>query len=239
MTGSSCWPRSRGASTRAERRHAAWLASLLIATTPLAAQQPAGQLLPGNLPIELDAAWSELDRRSDRLLFRDLTVTQGDLRLKADEAIASPADFENSRWVFTGNVVMQSTDARVTAQRAEISFGAQRLQVIVLTGAPARFEQLAQRDGLPTAGRARLMEYDLTSGVVLMSGDAWLSDGSNEIAGARISYDLRNERVTADADETGQVRLRITPPERGEPTPEPQPAEPLDTRPDPATDTTP
>lgn len=148
-------------------------------------------------------------------------MTQGDLRLQADEAIASPADFENSRWVFTGNVVMQSTDARVNAERAEISFGAQRLRVVVLTGAPARFEQRTAREGLPTAGRAGLMEYDLTTGVVLMSGAAWLSDGSNEISGARISYDLRNERVTADADESGQVRLRITPPERGEPSPAP------------------
>lgn len=188
-------------------------------------------MLPGNLPIELDAAWSELDRRSDRLLFRDLTVTQGDLRLQADEAIASPADFENSRWVFTGNVVMQSADARVSAEQAEISFGAQRLQVILLTGNPARFEQLARREGLPTAGRAGLMEYDLTSGVVLMSGEAWLSDGNNEISGARISYDLRNERVTADADETGQVRLRITPPERGEPARPPQPESPADAPP--------
>jgi lipopolysaccharide export system protein LptA len=134
--------------------------------------------------------------------------------------------------VFTGNVIMQSTDARVTAQRAEISFGAQRLRVIVLTGSPARFEQLAQREGLPTAGRAGRMEYDLTSGIVVMSGAAWLSDGNNEISGARISYDLRNERVTADADETGQVRLRITPPERGETAPAPQqdapPAPPAD-----------
>ena len=185
-------------------------------------------MLPGNLPIELDAAWSELDRRSDRLLFRDLTVTQGDLRLQADEAIATPADFENSRWVFTGNVVLQSADARVTAQRAEISFGAQRLQVILLTGSPARFEQFGAREELPTAGRAGLMEYDLTSGVVLMSGEAWLSDGNNEISGARISYDLRNERVTADADETGQVRLRITPPERDESTPAPQQPAPTD-----------
>lgn len=155
-------------------------------------------------------------------------MTQGDLRLEADEAVASPADFENSRWVFTGNVVMQSTDARVTAQRAEISFGAQRLRVIELTGAPARFEQLVAREGLPTAGRAGLMEYDLTSGVVLMSGEAWLSDGSSEISGARISYDLRNERVTADAEGTGQVRLRITPPERGEAAPAAQQEAPAD-----------
>jgi len=196
-----------------------------------------GQLLPGNLPIELDAAWSELDRRSDRLLFRNLVVTQGDLRLQADEAIASPADFENSRWVFTGNVIMQSPDARVMADRAEMSFGAQRLQVVVLTGQPARFEQLTQQQGLPTAGRASRMEYDLTSGVMVMAGEAWLGDGSNEIAGARISYDLRNERVTADADETGQVRLRITPPERGGPAPDPSVEPPPEAAPDTSADT--
>ena len=55
------------------------------------------------LPIELDATWSELDRRNNRLVFRNLHITQGSLAISADEATADPADFENSTWVFTGN----------------------------------------------------------------------------------------------------------------------------------------
>jgi lipopolysaccharide export system protein LptA len=46
-----------------------------------------------------------------------------------------------------------------------------------------------------------------------MSEDAWLSDGANEVSGNRISYDLISEYIIADSDETGQVRMKINPPQ--------------------------
>ena len=49
-----------------------------------------------------------------------------------------------------------------------------------------------------------------------MSKNAWLSDGSNEISGNRIIYDLKKEYIIADADESGQVRMKINPPEQKE-----------------------
>jgi lipopolysaccharide transport protein LptA len=57
------------------------------------------------------------------------------------------------------------------------------------------------------------MEYDLESGVIRMSKDAWLSDGANEVSGNRIAYDLVSEYIIADSDETGQVRMKISPPQ--------------------------
>ena len=82
-----------------------------------------------------------------------------------------------------------------------------------LTGAPARFEQ--QRPGLKTTeGRAGTIDYDVNAAMVRLARDAWLSDGANEVTGERISYDLRREYVTADADGTGQIRMRIKPPAR-------------------------
>ncbi|MCC5794917.1 MAG: lipopolysaccharide transport periplasmic protein LptA [Chromatiales bacterium] len=166
------------------------------------------------LPIELDADFSELDRRNDRLVFRGLRVRQGELRLFADDAEATPADFENSQWTFRGNVRMQAPEASVTADRAEMSIAGQRLGSVRLTGSPASFEQAGLGPALPTSGRARRLEYDPATGIMLMVGEAWLTDGSNEISGDRITYDMRNERVTADAGEGGLVRLTITPPER-------------------------
>ena len=64
------------------------------------------------MPIELDAALSEFDRRNNRLIFRQLNIIQGSLAISADEATADPADFENSVWVFTGNVRSRMPVAR-------------------------------------------------------------------------------------------------------------------------------
>ena len=57
------------------------------------------QLAPANpaLPIDLDAAFSELDRRNNRLIFRQLNIRQGALAIKADEATADPGGFREQR----------------------------------------------------------------------------------------------------------------------------------------------
>ena len=57
------------------------------------------------------------------------------------------------------------------------------------------------------------MEYDIDAGIIKLTGDSWLSDGANEVSGNRISYDLNREFIIADADDDGQVSMKIIPPE--------------------------
>jgi lipopolysaccharide export system protein LptA len=163
------------------------------------------------LPIDLDAAFSEFDRRNDRLIFRQLNITQGTLRIKADEATADPADFANSVWVFVGNVSIRNADTQASSDRAELTFRDNQLRKAVLTGQPARFSQAGAGGKAPTEGHGQLLEYDLDTATIELVSDAFLSDGKNEISGNRIAYDLRREVVTAGTTEGGQVRMRITP----------------------------
>ncbi len=172
--------------------------------TPLTPADPA-------LPIDLDAAFSEFDRRNDRLVFRQLNIRQGALSIKADEATADPADFDNSTWVFTGNVVIVNGATRTNCSRAELSFRDNRLRKAVLTGKPAEFSQAGTGGRAPTKGRGELLEYDLEAATIRMTTNAFLSDGRNEISGNSISYDLAREVVRAGGQEGGQVRMRITP----------------------------
>jgi lipopolysaccharide export system protein LptA len=155
-------------------------------------------------------------------MFRQLNITQGALAITADEASADPADFENSVWVFTGNVTIENAGTRTSCDRAELTFRANRLRKAVLTGKPARFTQPGTGGAAATEGRGRVLEYDLDAATIQMVNDAYLSDGKSEISGSRIAYDLRREVVTAggQGDATGsgpagqqggQVRMRITP----------------------------
>lgn len=171
------------------------------------------QLAPADptLPIDLDAAFSELDRRNNRLIFRQLNIRQGALAIKADEATADPADFENSVWVFTGNVSIINAGTKASCDRAELTFRDNRLRKAILTGKPARFSQAGTGDEAATEGRGEILEYDLDAATIQMARDAWLSDGKSEISGTRIAYDLRREVVTAGGADGGQVRMRITP----------------------------
>lgn len=162
------------------------------------------------LPIELDAAYSELDRRNNRLVFKDLHITQGSLVISADEATADPADFEDSTWIFTGNVEIQNAGLKAWCDKAEMSFSNNTLIRTTLRGKPARFTQ-PRPGGDSTEGRGELLEYDLKARTIQMTSNALLSDGTNEITGSTITYDLGREVVKASNNGAGQVRMKITP----------------------------
>ncbi len=208
----------------ASLRSALLLSLGLLAAAPRPARTQEAPALPSlrDVPIDLDAAYSELDRRENRLLFRQLRISQGPLSIVADEAEANPADFSDSVWTFRGNVVIENTDAKVWCDEARMEFRENQLRRVQLTGAPARFEQRRVVERAPTQGKAGAMDYDLEAGLISMSEDAWLSDGQNEITGARIAYDLRREYVTATGED-GQVRMRIAPPAEAAPEAAPEP----------------
>ncbi len=170
-----------------------------------------------SLPIDLDADSSEFDRKRNRLVFRGLQIRQGPLRIDADEATATRLDFDDTLWVFAGNVRIENTGSTAWADSADILFQEHRIRSAEMTGRPVRFQQVsvAKEDGsiTTTRGRANVMQYDVDTGVVSMAQDAWLSDGSNEVTGDRISYDLNREIIIADAEQSGQIRMKIIPPE--------------------------
>ena len=188
------------------------MAGLALAEEEL--QQELGIEFDRTAPINLDAESSEFDRRNDRLSFTGLRIQQGELGITADNAEASRLDFEDSTWTFRGNVVIESPTTRAWSNTAEVRFLNHRLETARLTGEPARFEQQQAEKEQVTQGRAVVMEYELASSMIRLLDDAWVSDGTNEVSGPRIAYDLAREFIIADSDDSGQVRMKIKPSER-------------------------
>jgi lipopolysaccharide transport protein LptA len=165
------------------------------------------------LPISLDAASSEFDRKKNKIYFRDLTIKQGALKIVADEATATKLDFENARWEFSGSVVIENLGTTAHCDFAEVLFLGHQIRSAVMQGQPATFEQFKIDEERQTEGHANVMEYDAYTGIIRMSDEAWVSDSANEVSGNRISYDLNRQYIIADADDDGQVRMKIIPPE--------------------------
>jgi len=183
----------------------------LVAIAALA--QPAGAVMTGSrLPITLDADSSDIDRRADRLVFKGVTISQGDLGIQADEAVASTLDFANSEWTFTGHVRISMRNATLSSDAARMKFAGYQLQSARIEGQPATFRQV-ETDNSVTEGRAQVLEYDAGQSTVRLSRNAWLSEGGNEISGNVLTYNMAEERVIAGSDvETGErVRILITP----------------------------
>jgi lipopolysaccharide export system protein LptA len=190
--------------------------ALLWPPLSLPAEDPKIPLISpdAGLPIDLQAASSQLDGQSRTLTFQKVRITQGTMTIEADRGEAARLDFDNSRWRFEGSVVLNNQGARVECDSAEMQFEGHELRSAVLRGAPVRLEQPRARSTVPTRGSANLMEYDVRVGTIRLIDNANLTDGANEVSGERITYDLRREFVTADSSGSGQVRMKIQPPSR-------------------------
>ncbi len=184
----------------------------LVPSTALAAV-PAQQQT-----ITLDAQSSEIDLRTNNVVFRKVRISQGTMSVTADQGQAtrqaSGLNFDSSLWVFRGNVKISMEQGQLSAEDAEITFLNKLLAKAVANGRPAEFEQRIQKTGKIAKGRADVIDYDASKGIVRLLKNAWLSDGQNEIRGEALKYNVLAQSIIADAAEQGSQRVHIiiTPP---------------------------
>ena len=180
------------------------LAALLAVAAPLAlAASPRA-----SLPITVEAESSDFDYKNGVLVFSRVRITQGDARVEADRATATGLEFENSSWRFEGQVRINAEGGSLASDAATVRFVNNEISSALVTGSPARFTQ--ERGERRAEGRAQSIDYELASGKVRLVGDAWLSDGNNDITGSTLVYSMREERVLAEAGEQGGKPVRIT-----------------------------
>ena len=164
--------------------------------------------------ISLDAQSLELDYKNNNMIYHKVRIAQGNMSVAADLAQTTGVDFDNSRWVFRGNVKVTMDQGQLTSDEAEITFAKKLLTKAVVNGKPAAFEQHIAKTGRTAQGRADSIDYDVTKGVVHLSNNAWLSDGQNEIRGESLKYNVLAQNIIAESSEQGSQRVHIiiTPP---------------------------
>jgi lipopolysaccharide transport protein LptA len=169
-----------------------------------------GAAVSQQLPITLDAASSEFDRRAGRLSFREVRIEQGQMVITAALAQADELDFARSKWRFTGDVHIETGMGTIDAGEAELTFVDHELREAEALGEPARFSrQMPEADGRLVTGTAGTISYDTREGEIVLAGNATVRDGLREVSGGRLLYRLAEDRLIASSDESGQERVRI------------------------------
>lgn len=100
-----------------------------------------------------------------------------------------------------GNVHIESDEARLRAVEGEIHEG-------TLIGKPVRFRQQPAEGALIT-GEASRIEYDAVKGVIVLTGGAWVRQGTDEFRGETIRYDIEAGKVLAQSSEKVPERVKI------------------------------
>jgi lipopolysaccharide export system protein LptA len=186
----------------------------IVASAALILPASAATILPvSNAPIALDAESSEYDRNADRLLFRQVRITQGDLSIAADQAVANDLDFAASTWEFSGHVELDGQGARIRANTASVRFSNHRLVHATAAGAPATFERDASPELRALSGDAEVIDYDALESRLELRGGARLIDGANSFNGHRLVYLVEEDRLLASSNgaQDQQVSVVISP----------------------------
>lgn len=168
------------------------------------------------LPINLDAASSDFDYKNNTLLFKRVKITQGGLEVTAQQASASGLEFNNSEWRLTGDVVITVPCGKLQSNEARVMFKNNAISSATIKGAPAQFEQQLKEKDQMARGKAAAIDYDVKAATVRLTGNAWLTDGKNEIRGNTLVYDVGKERVQANPGEKdpGGISITINPPKK-------------------------
>jgi len=177
--------------------------------TGLLSAHAAAQEARENLPIVIDAASSEGSLPNNTLVMRDVTISQGDLKIRADKAsIVGGLNYQNSKWTISGGVRINAQGGSLTSDEAVVTFANNVITRATITGAPAQFEGLREGASEPTRGRARTIDYETTTGNVSLNDEAWLLvDGCNELRSDQLVYNIRSQSV----QNGGRVRITIQP----------------------------
>ena len=165
------------------------------------------------LPINVEAASTDFDYKNNSLVFKRVRITQGDMQVDAAEARATGLNFDNSEWQLTGDVRILVPDGSLSSSEATVTFRDNQILRAVIVGTPASFEQKLRQSQQVARGRASKITYDVKASTVRLNGDAWLTDGQNQIQGATLIYNSAQQRVAANPDATtpGGVKITINP----------------------------
>ena len=129
------------------------------------------------------------------------------MSVTADQGQASrealSGNFDNSLWIFRGNVKITMEQGQLTADDATVNFVKKLLGKAVANGKPAQFQQLIEKTGKVAHGHADTIDYDASKGIVRLSKNAWLSDGQNEIHGEMLRVQRRRTNHRRGPRRTG------------------------------------
>lgn len=188
--------------------------------TTHAAGQPL--LINPQQPYHFDAASCDTNYKTQATVCRSVILSQGSTRVRADQAQFICMNCQDSHWKLQGNVRIDAQPrGDLRSDQATLEVRDNRIVRATVIGNPAEFEQQRADNLGMEKGHADQIVYDVGEGTVLLTNDAWISDGHDEMSAPSISYSIREQKVLASSAGASQgVHITITPqslPKQGPP----------------------
>lgn len=173
-------------------------------------------------PYHFDAASCDTNYKTQATSCKSVVLSQGSTRVRADQAQFTCMNCQDSHWKLQGNVRIDAPPrGDLRSDQATVEVRDNRIVRATVTGKPAEFEQQRADSLAMEKGHADQIVYDVGEGTVLLTNDAWISDGRDEMSAPSIAYSIREQKVLATSRGASQgVHITISPqslPKQGAP----------------------
>lgn len=135
---------------------------------------------------------------------QNLLSSQQVIQIKADSL---EVDLKNNQATYSGKVQINQASFRLSADKVIVFFDNQQPSRLEAKGNPLYFQQQSD-DGL-WQGQAKRLSYRLDSGLLILEGDAELSQGKNQMRSQSLTYDLNQSRLKASGK--GGIEMLLYP----------------------------
>jgi len=116
----------------------------------------------------------------------------------------------NSINTLSGNVVIKQGTLDIRASKADIHQSGGEVVRAVLTGSQAVLKQQMD-DGSPMTAKADRIDYNMSTDVVVLTGNYTVTTPRGSTSGQRLTYDLKSGRLESGGQGSGRVKMTIQP----------------------------
>jgi lipopolysaccharide transport protein LptA len=166
----------------------------------------------GTSRAAFDSETLSLDSKSNLFRLMKPRIRQGDIRIEADEALATSVDLDaGGKWELTGHVRIEFDGVVLDGDSTVFAFAKGQLSRFDLRGSPASVEDRSSTRLRPVRGSAAALQYDHAARRLQMSGDAVLNRGQSTIHSCSMAYDFDDESFeSVETPDCSDPRMRIT-----------------------------
>ena len=147
--------------------------------------------------------------QQQNLYFEDVSLKKNDLNINSDAASIKDLHSETTVFTFLGNVEIISEIVIIKCDKALLEFKDNELKNAKFIGKLSSFQQFNEAKELIASGSAEVFEYEHTTNILRMENNAWVNNGSNEVSGNLITYNLVKRSIIADSENGSPVKLII------------------------------
>lgn len=112
--------------------------------------------------------------------------------------------------VMTGNVQINQGSLDISAAKATVFRSGGDISRALLSGSPVVLKQQMD-DGTPMTAHASNVDYNLSTDVVIFTGDVVIQQPRGTMSGQRVVYNLKTGSVDSGGEGNGRVKMRIMP----------------------------